>query len=51
MRLFDHLKPFVISLLALLTVTGGAAASDTSYYSGKPWEIVLHVPDAQNERP
>jgi hypothetical protein len=51
MRLFDHLKPFAISLSAFLAVTGGAAASDTSYYSGKPWEIVLHVPDAQNERP
>ncbi|MBY5473589.1 hypothetical protein HFO86_25690 [Rhizobium leguminosarum] len=51
MRLFDHLKPFAISLSAFLTATGGAAASDTSYYSGKPWEIVLHVPDAQNERP
>jgi hypothetical protein len=51
MRLFDHLKPFAISLSALLAVTGGAAASETSYYSGKPWEVVLHVPDAQNERP
>ncbi|MBY3486101.1 hypothetical protein [Rhizobium laguerreae] len=51
MRLFDHLKPFAISLSAFLAMTGGAAASETSYYSGKPWEIVLHVPDAQNERP
>jgi hypothetical protein len=51
MRLFDHLKPFAISLSAFLAVTGGAAASDTSYYSGKPWEIVLHVPDMRDDRP
>ncbi|MGO8083771.1 hypothetical protein [Rhizobium leguminosarum] len=51
MRLFDHLKPFAISLSAFLAATGGAAAGETSYYSGKPWEVVLHVPDAQNERP
>ncbi|TAU15513.1 hypothetical protein ELI47_37955 [Rhizobium ruizarguesonis] len=51
MRLFDHLKPFAISLSAFLAMTGGAAASETSYYSGKPWEVVLHVSDAQNERP
>ncbi|TBB03874.1 hypothetical protein [Rhizobium ruizarguesonis] len=51
MRLFDHLKPFAISLSAFFAVTGGAAASDTSYYSGKPWEIVLHVPDMRDDRP
>ncbi|ANP88266.1 hypothetical protein [Rhizobium leguminosarum] len=51
MRLFDHLKPFAIGLSAFLAVTGAAAASETSYYRGKPWEVVLHLPDTQNERP
>lgn len=51
MRLFDHLKPIAICLSAFLAVTGGAAASETSYYGGKPWEVVLNVPDAHNERP
>jgi hypothetical protein len=51
MHLFNPTKPIVISLSAFLAATGGAVAGDKSYYSGKPWEIVLHVPDTQNERP
>ncbi|MBY3245140.1 hypothetical protein HFO16_27765 [Rhizobium laguerreae] len=51
MRLSNHLKPIALGLSAFLAVTGCAAASETSYYSGKPWEVVLHVPEAQNERP
>ncbi|MGO6724538.1 hypothetical protein ACCS51_26635 [Rhizobium ruizarguesonis] len=51
MRLFNPTKLIAIGLSAFLAATCGASAGDTSYYSGKPWEIVLHVPDAQNERP
>ncbi|MGO7411809.1 hypothetical protein ACC810_03025 [Rhizobium ruizarguesonis] len=51
MRLLNSTKPIAVGLFALLAATGGAAANETSYYSGKPWEVVLHVPDAQNERP
>ncbi|TCA97404.1 hypothetical protein E0H65_14125 [Rhizobium leguminosarum bv. viciae] len=51
MRLFDHLKPVAISLSALLAATGVMASDTSYYYSGKPWEVVLHLPDTQNERP
>lgn len=51
MRLFDQQKTLAIGLSAFLAVTGSAAASETSYYSGKPWSVVLHVPETQDERP
>lgn len=51
MRLFNHTKAIAIGLSAFLIAFSGAVAGDTSYHSGKPWEIVLHVPDTKNERP
>jgi hypothetical protein len=51
MRLFNRL----IRLAATLPVViapHGVSAGETSYYGGKPWGVVLHVPDeGQNDSP
>ncbi|MGR9195370.1 hypothetical protein [Rhizobium leguminosarum] len=44
------MKLLAVSLSVSFATASGGMASETTYYNSKPWEVVLHVPDVQNER-
>ena len=51
MHPFNRLIQLTAALLAVIAPYC-ALAAETSYYGGKPWDVVLHVPDeGQNDSP